>query len=99
MMGYYCAFCEIFAIVVISLTFLKLSLKPFFQISLASCQQAFETIKILLASTPVLPVPNFGQPFNLVVDASDSEDRAVPLQVGEDGIESTVSYYLRKVKF
>ena len=36
-----------------------------------ACEEAFQSLKALLASTPVLHAPRFDEPFVLCVDASD----------------------------
>ena len=44
------------------------------------CQAAFEHLKTALTSAPVLRLPDFGKPFEVVVDASDFALGAVLLQ-------------------
>ena len=61
------------------------------------CQQAFERIKSLLLSTPVLKAPDFKKFFKLQVDASDAGIGAVLLQESPQGIDHPVSYYSQKV--
>ena len=60
------------------------------------CQQAFEKVKSLLLSAPVLRAPDFEKPCKLQVDASDVRIGAVLLQEGPQGIDHPVSYYSRK---
>ena len=57
------------------------------------CQSAFNKIKGLLASAPVLMMPDFNQPFLLAVDASDVGAGAVLLQTK---IEHPISYFSYK---
>ena len=61
-----------------------------------SCQEAFDNVKLLLASSPVLSAPDFDRPFSVAVDASESGAGAVLLQVGLDGVEHPVAYFSRK---
>lgn len=60
------------------------------------CQGAFEKIKSLLLSVPVLKAPDFEKPFKLQVDASDIGAGAVLLQEGHHGIDHPVCYYSYK---
>ena len=68
MVGYYRSFCSNFSTVVAPLTSL-LQQKAKFEWSPA-CQQAFDQVKLLLSTAPVLSVPRLDQPFKLQVDAS-----------------------------
>ena len=53
----------------------------------SDCQHAFEAVKLLLCSAPVLAAPDFAQPFKLEVDASALGAGAVLLQEDSDGID------------
>ncbi len=57
---------------------------------------AFESLTTLLCSTPVLVAPHFGKPFRLEVDASGTGVGAVLLQTGEDGLNHSISFFLKK---
>ncbi|TWW80946.1 hypothetical protein D4764_01G0007610 [Takifugu flavidus] len=46
------------------------------------CQQAFEEVKLVISSAPVLAAPRMGEPFKLQVDASKLGAGAVLLQIG-----------------
>lgn len=48
----------------------------------ADCQKAFDTLKQLLVTAPVLAVPDFSKPFEIEADASDFCMGAVLLQDG-----------------
>ena len=61
-----------------------------------NCQQAFQKIKSLLISWPVLMATNFGKPFKLMVDASDVYWVAVLLQEDDSEIDHPVSYFSYK---
>ncbi len=69
MAGYYRCFCRNFSSVATPLTSLLSPAEPFVWSS--ECQTAFDNIKVLLCSEPVLAAPNFSLPFKLEVDVSD----------------------------
>lgn len=50
------------------------------------CQTAFETLRCLLVSVPVLAFPNFHRPFVLDTDASNTGIRAVLSQTDDEGM-------------
>ena len=52
----------------------------------AVCQRAFEKLRNLLTSTPVLAYPDFGVPFILETDASGNGLGAVLAQQQDDGL-------------
>ena len=60
------------------------------------CQSAFEKVKALLTSSPVLAAPQLDRPFKLHVDASQVGAGAVLLQEDEQGIDRPVSFFSRK---
>lgn len=94
MAGYYRAFCRNFASVVVPLTNLLSPKVPFYWSE--KCQDAFDNVKALLASAPVLMAPDFDSPFSVAVDASESGAGAVLLQLGSDGVEHPVGYFSKK---
>ncbi|XP_056622843.1 retrovirus-related Pol polyprotein from transposon 17.6 [Triplophysa dalaica] len=59
-------------------------------------EQAFQTLKEALPSSPILHAPDFGCPFILQTDASDTGLGAVLSQL-KDGIEHPVVYISRKL--
>ena len=61
-----------------------------------ACQKAFDKVKAVLMSSPVLRAPNFEKQFKLAVDASDNGVGAVLLQSDDDAIDHPVSYYSKK---
>lgn len=96
MVGYYRSFCSNFSSVVAPLTdLLKKSVK--FEWSL-QCKQAFDNVKLLLSTAPVLAAPRIGYPFQIQVDASQVGAGAVLLQTDEHGIERPVCYFSRKFR-
>ena len=69
MAGYYRKFCNIFSVIAEPLTNLlnkRMRLKW-----TSDCQNAFDKLKAILRSEPVLLAPNFNKEFKLAVDASD----------------------------
>ena len=96
MAGYYRKFCRNFSQVVQPLTnMLRKSVA--FTWSLEA-QNAFDQVKAVLISSPVLFAPDFMKPFRLCVDASDVGIGAVLLQPDENNIDHPVSYYSCKLK-
>ena len=60
------------------------------------CDKAFEELKAMLQSAPVLTAPDFKSPFKLAVDASDVAAGAVLLQEDDEGVEHPVCYFSKK---
>ena len=54
------------------------------------CQEAFDKLKELCTTTPILANANFGKPFKLHTDASVLGLGAVLYQV-QDGVEKVIS--------
>ena len=94
MAGYYRKFCPNFSSVTEPLTELLRNNVKF--VWTDRCQSAFERLKALLQSAPVLSAPDFNHPFKLAVDASDMAAGAVLLQEDKNGIDHPVSYFSRK---
>ena len=94
LVGYYRAFCRNFSSVVAPLTDLLKGKVPF--VWSTRCQLAFDRVRSLLCSEPVLAAPRLDQPFQLQVEASQVGAGAVLLQLDEQGIERPVSYFSRK---
>lgn len=94
MAGYYRSFCQNFSSVVHPLTSLLSPSKQF--VWSVECQHAFESVKALLCSAPVLAAPDFALPFKLEVDASAVVAGAVLLQEDKNSIEHPVCYFSRK---
>ena len=66
----YRKFYQNFSIVTAPLTNLLRKQQPFIWTS--ACQEAFERVKAILLSSPLLTAPDFDQQFKLYVDASDT---------------------------
>lgn len=94
LVGYYCSFCRNFSTVVAPLSDLLKGTACF--VWSASCQQAFENVKSVLCSSPVLAAPCMDQPFKLHVDASDVGAGAVLLQSDSCGVDRPMSFYSKK---
>ena len=94
MIGYYRSFCQNFLSVVAPLTDLLKQRNDFNWTS--AHQNAFEQVKNLLTSAPLLAAPQMRKTFKLQVDASKMGAGAVLLQDGEDGVERPVCYFSRK---
>ena len=92
--GYYRKFCPNFSEVVSPLTNLLCKNMKFSWS--CHCEQAFQKLKAILQSTPVLMAPNFHKAFKLAVDASDIGAGGVLLQEDSQGIDHPVCYFSRK---
>ena len=57
----------------------------------SECQEAFDKLKELCTTTPILAYANFGKPFKLHTDTSVLGLGAVLYQV-QDGAEKVISY-------
>ena len=84
LVGYYRSFCRNFSTVVFPLTELLKGGAKFVWSS--ACQKAFDNVKCLLCSCPVLAAPQFDRQFVLQVDASQVGAGAVLLQGGDEGL-------------
>ena len=94
MAGYYRKFCKNFSGIAEPLTnLLKKSTKFKWN---DKCQNAFDRLKAILKSAPVLLAPDFDKCFKLAVDASDVGIGAVLLQKDNNGIDHPVCYFCKK---
>ena len=94
MAGYYRKFCKNFSDIAEPLTnLLKKSTKFKWK---DKCQDAFDRLKAILKSAPVLLAPDFDKCFKLAVDASDVGIGAVLLQEDNNGIDHPVCYFSKK---
>ena len=94
MAGYYRKFCQNFSTVAEPLTQL-LSKKAKFLWN-DKCEQAFEELKAILMSAPVLSAPDFDDQFKLAVDARDVAAGAVLLQEDKRGVDLLICYFSKK---
>ena len=90
MAGYYRKFCKNFSGIAEPLrNLLKKSTKLKWN---DKCQDAFDRLKAILKSAPVLLAPDFDKCFKLAVDASDVGIGAVLLQEDNNGIDHQKNY-------
>ncbi len=95
MAGYYRSFCINFSDVVKPLTDNLRKAVPF--VWSPQCQVAFDSLKNLLCSAPILATPDFSKPFKLEVDASGTGAGAVLLQEDENGIDHPLCFFSKKL--
>ena len=94
MAGYYRKFCKNFSGIAEPLSNLfKKSTKFKWN---DKCQDAFDRLKAILRSAPVLLAPDFDKFFKLAADASDVGIGAVLLQEDNNGIDHPVCYFSKK---
>ena len=95
MVGYYRKFCKNFSGIAEPLTnLLKKNTKFKWN---NKCQDAFDRLKAILKSAPVLLAPDFDKFLKLAVDASDVGIGAVLLQEDNNGIDHPVCYFSKKL--
>merc|ERR1711893_191669 len=94
MVGYYRKCCSNLAEVALPLTDLLKKERTFDWTE--QCQQAFDKLKLVLKSSPVLLAPDTRRQFELMVDASDQTMGAVLIQRSEDGDLHPVAYFSKK---
>ena len=94
MVGYYRSFCRNFSSVAASLTDLLRGKVEY--VWSPVCQQAFQNVKALLCSAPVLAAPCVEKPFKLQVDASHVGTGAVLMQSDKEGLDRPVSFFSKK---
>ena len=61
------------------------------------CQQAFDDLKRLCTTAPILAYMDFTKPFKLHTDACGSALRAVLYQTCEDGTDTVIAYVSRSL--
>ena len=94
LVGYYRGFCRNFSTVVAPLTDLLKGKAKF--VWSPACHKAFEQVKTLLCSAPVLTAPRLDRPFKLYVDASYVGAGSVLMQTDDLGIDKPVSFFSKK---
>ena len=62
-----------------------------------SCDRAFNTLKQILCSNPVLKTPDFSKPFILQTDASNKGVGAILSQIDDNSEEHPVGFFSRKL--
>ena len=94
MAGYYRKFCNSFSVIAEPLTNLLSKRMRFRWTSV--CQNAFDKLKVILRSEPVLLAPNSNKEFKLAVDASDVGAGGVLLQEDSNGVDHPIGYFFKK---
>ena len=94
LVGYYRSFCRNFSSVAEPLT--RLFKKDTKFIWSTNCQLAFQNLKALLCSAPVLAAPCLDKSFSLQVDASNVGCGAALLQADEQGVDRVVAFFSKK---
>ncbi len=61
------------------------------------CQEAFDKVKTLLSSSPILAIFDPSLPINIYTDASVEGIGAILKQVQSDGVEKPVAYFSKKL--
>ena len=95
--GYYRRFIPNYAAVALPLTELTKKMAPTDVTWTAKCEAAFQELKRLLCSTPVLASPDFEKPFILQTDASEYGVGAVLSQRDALGCDHPIAYFSRKL--
>jgi len=90
MAGYYRKFCRNFSVVMALLTNVLKKHEPY--VWSPGCQQAFDRVKAILYSEPILVAPDFGKQFKLAVEASDVGAGSVLQQEDDQAIDHPVCY-------
>ncbi|XP_066946149.1 uncharacterized protein [Macrobrachium rosenbergii] len=95
LLGYYRRFVKNFSDIAVPLT--NLLKKKVAFIWTKEAQNAFESLKGILLSFPILRAPDFDLPFSLATDASDVGVGAVLLQNDEQGVSHPVAFFSKKL--
>ncbi|KAM8707567.1 hypothetical protein ACLKA7_014661 [Drosophila subpalustris] len=95
LVGWYRRFIQNFAEVVFPITELLSTKKKFVWTDTA--QEAFDKLKDLLPTAPILQNPDFSKPFFVHCDASDFGVGAVLIQLTDEGIEKPVAFMSKKL--
>ncbi|KAL7735169.1 hypothetical protein ACLKA6_014885 [Drosophila palustris] len=95
LVGWYRRFIQNFAEVVFPITELLSTKKKFVWTDTA--QEAFDKLKDLLTTAPILQNPDFSKPFFVHCDASDFGVGAVLIQLTDEGIEKPVAFMSKKL--
>ena len=95
--GYYRKFIPNYASVACPLTDLTKKSAPNCPVWTNQCEEAFQTLKRLLYSAPVLKGPDFNKPFILQTDASECGIGAVLSQLDENQKEHPTAFFSKKL--
>ena len=97
MIGFYRRYVPEFASLVAPLVDLTKKNKPSKIVWSDSCQQAFDKVKRILSSSPVVQLPDFKKEFVVRSDASSEGIGAALMQQGDDGLLHPVLFASRKL--
>ena len=95
--GYYRRFIPNFASIAVPLMNLTKKSEPDKVVWTTKCNKAFEQLKEMLISAPVIRNPDFTRPFVLQTDASGYGVGAVLSQYDDEGHDHPVAYYSHKL--
>ena len=95
--GYYRKFIPDYATIAAPLSDLTSKAKPNQVVWTPECADAFDRLRHILCSFPVLKSPEWDKPFILQTDASGRGVGAVLSQAGDDGGDRPVAYFSRKL--
>ncbi len=95
--GYYRRFIPNYATIAYSLTELTRKVNPERIEWAEECSKAFEELKRILMSKPVVSSPDFSKSFVLQTDASEVGVGAILSQADKEGLDHPVAYFSRKL--
>ena len=95
--GYYRKFIPNYVSVACPLTDLTKKSAPNCPVWMNQCEEAFQTLKRLLCSAPVLKGPDFNKPLILQTDASERRIGAVLSQLDENQEEYPIAFFSKKL--
>ena len=95
--GYYRRFIKDYATMAVPLNNLTRKKYPETLVWTEECDKAFNALKSVLTSSPVLSSPDFEKTFIVQMDASNYGIRAVLSQTDADGLEHPIAYFSRKL--
>ena len=95
--GYYRRFIKDYAAMAVPLTNVTRKKCPETVVWTEECDKAFNALKSMLTSSPVLSSPDFEKTFIVQTDASNYGVGAVLSQTDADGLEHPIGYFSRKL--
>ena len=95
--GYYCRFIPNYVTIAVPLANMTRKSEPEKAIWTPQCTKAFNKLKEILLSAPVMMNPDFSHPFILQTDASEVGVGAVLSQRDTEGYDHPVAYFSRKL--
>ena len=95
--GYYHQFIPNYATIAVPLTNMTRKSEPEKVIWTPQCTRAFNKLKEILLSAPIMMNPDFSRPFILQTDASEVGVGAILSQTDTEGYDHPVAYFSRKM--